>query len=45
MLSLFIACKGHAQAQAADAAKAAPAAPAKCLPAGNGYLRARLSGA
>jgi hypothetical protein len=45
MLSLFIACKGHAQAQPDDAAKAAPAAPAKCLPAGNGYLRARLSGA
>jgi hypothetical protein len=44
MLSLFIACKGHAQAQAVDAAKAAPAAPAKCLPAGNGYLRARLAG-
>lgn len=45
MLSLFIACKGHAQAQPADAKQAAPAAPAKCLPAGNGYLRARLSGA
>jgi hypothetical protein len=44
MLSLFIACKGHAQAQAVDAAEAAPAAPAKCLPAGNGYLRARLAG-
>ena len=45
MLATLVACKGHAQAQAADATKAAPAAPAKCLPAGNGYLRARLSGA
>ena len=45
MLSMLIACKGHAQTQAAEAAKAAPAAPAKCLPAGNGYLRARLDGA
>ena len=45
MLAAWIACKGHAQAQAADAPKAAPVPPAKCLPAGNGYLRARLSGA
>jgi hypothetical protein len=45
MLAMLIACKGHAQTQAADAAKLAPAPPAKCLPAGNGYLRARLSGA
>ena len=45
MLSTLIACKGHAQAQAAEAPKAAPATPAKCLPAGNGYLRARLAGA
>src|SRR5512138_1026170 len=44
-LAALLACKGHAQAQAADAAQAAPLAPAKCLPAGNGYLRARLSGA
>jgi hypothetical protein len=44
MLSTFIACKGHAQAQAAEAPKAVPAPPAKCLPAGNGYLRARLAG-
>jgi hypothetical protein len=44
MLSTFIACKGHAQAQAAEAPKAAPVPPAKCLPAGNGYLRARLAG-
>ena len=42
MLSTALACKVHAQAQQ----PAAPAAgPAQCLPAGNGYLRARLSGA
>ena len=42
MLASLIACKVHAQAQQ----PAVPvAAPAKCLPAGNGYLRARLSGA
>jgi hypothetical protein len=42
MLSTVLACKVHAQAQQ----PAAPAAgPAQCLPAGNGYLRARLSGA
>jgi hypothetical protein len=44
MLATFIACKGHAQAPVTAAAKATPAPPAKCLPAGNGYLRARLSG-
>jgi hypothetical protein len=44
MLATFIACKGHAQAPLSAAAKATPAPPAKCLPAGNGYLRARLSG-
>lgn len=44
-LALLLACKGHTQAQPAAAPKAAPAQPAKCLPAGNGYLRARLSGA
>ena len=42
MVTGLMACKVHAQAQQ----PAAPAAaPAKCLPAGNGYLRARLSGA
>jgi hypothetical protein len=42
MLLTVLACKVHAQAQQ----PAAPAAgPAQCLPAGNGYLRARLSGA
>ena len=42
MLSTALACKVHAQAQQ----PATPAAgPAQCLPAGNGYLRARLSGA
>jgi hypothetical protein len=44
MLAPFIACKGHAQAQETAVAKTEPAPPAKCLPAGNGYLRARLSG-
>jgi hypothetical protein len=43
-LALLLACKGHTQAQPAAAPKAAPAQPAKCLPAGNGYLRARLAG-
>jgi hypothetical protein len=42
MLLTVLACKVHAQAQQ----PATPAAgPAQCLPAGNGYLRARLSGA
>ena len=45
MLSTAFASKGHAQAQPPQAPDAAPAAPAKCLPAGDGYLRARLSGA
>ncbi len=45
MLPLVIACKVHAQAQPATAPAAAPEPPAKCLPAGDGYLRARLSGA
>lgn len=45
MLPLVIACKVHAQAQPATAPAAAPELPAKCLPAGDGYLRARLSGA
>jgi hypothetical protein len=45
MLATLIACKVHAQDQQPQAAAAVPAPPAKCLPAGNGYLRARLSGA
>ena len=44
-LATVLACKAHAQAQAPEASSAAPTAPAKCLPAGNGYLRARISGA
>jgi hypothetical protein len=45
MLSTLVACKVHAQAQQPDTPAAAAEPPAKCLPAGNGYLRARLSGA
>jgi hypothetical protein len=45
MLSTVFASNGHAQAQQPQAPAAAPAATAKCLPAGDGYLRARLSGA
>ena len=45
MLSTVFASNGHAQAPPPQAPAAAPGAPAKCLPAGDGYLRARLSGA
>jgi hypothetical protein len=45
MLATLLACKGHAQAQGTEAPQAPPAPPAKCLPEGDGYLRARLSGA
>jgi hypothetical protein len=45
MLATLLACKGHAQAQGTAAPQTPPAPPAKCLPAGDGYLRARLSGA
>src|SRR5512145_567257 len=45
MLSSVLACKVHAQTEPPVAKAPAPAADAKCLPAGNGYLRARLSGA
>jgi hypothetical protein len=45
MLSLLIACKVHAQTPEPQAGTAVAPPPAKCLPAGNGYLRARLSGA
>jgi hypothetical protein len=44
-LSTVFAGTGHAQAPPPQAPATAPAAPAKCLPAGDGYLRARLSGA
>jgi hypothetical protein len=45
MLASVLACKVHAQAEPPTAQAPAPAAAAKCLPAGNGYLRARLTGA
>src|SRR4029453_10956425 len=45
MLSGVFACKVHAQAPPPAAKAAPPPAPAQCLPAGNRYLRARLSGA
>jgi hypothetical protein len=49
MLASVFACKVHAQVRAPAPSPAKPAAgapaAAKCLPAGNGYLRARLSGA
>jgi hypothetical protein len=45
VLSSVFACKVHAQQPPPPAQPAPPAAAAKCLPAGNGYLRARLSGA
>jgi hypothetical protein len=44
MLSSAFACKVHAQVAPPAAESAKPPAAAKCLPAGNGYLRARLSG-
>ena len=45
MLATACACKLHAQAQPAAKPAAEPPPAAKCLPAGNGFLRARLSGA
>jgi hypothetical protein len=45
MLSSVFACKVHAQAPPPAADAVPPPAAAKCLPAGNGFLRARLSGA
>lgn len=45
VLSSVFACKVHAQEPPPAATPAPPPAAAKCLPAGNGYLRARLSGA
>jgi hypothetical protein len=45
VLASSLACKLHAQAQPPATKAEQPPAAAKCLPAGNGYLRARLSGA
>jgi hypothetical protein len=45
VLSSVFACKVHAQVPPPAATAAPPPADAKCLPTGNGYLRARLSGA
>src|SRR5262245_45576256 len=45
MLATVFACKVHAEAPSPAKPAAGPPAVAKCLPAGNGYLRARLSGA
>jgi hypothetical protein len=45
VLSGVFACKVHAQVPPPAANPAPPPAAAKCLPSGNGYLRARLSGA
>ncbi len=45
ILATPIACKVHAQEQKPQAPETASAPVAQCLPAGNGYLRARLSGA
>ena len=45
VLSSVFACKVHAQQPSPAAQPTPPSAAAKCLPAGNGYLRARLSGA
>jgi len=45
MLASVLACKVHAQAQPPVTQTPAPPAAQKCLPSGNGFLRARLSGA
>jgi hypothetical protein len=45
VLVALVACKVHAQTPAQNPGSAAPPAAAKCLPAGDGYLRARISGA
>jgi len=45
LLSGVFACNIHAQTPPPAAKAAPPAEPAKCLPAGEGYLRARISGA
>jgi hypothetical protein len=44
-LALLLACKVHAQSgPSATTGAASEAAPTSCLPAGDGYLRARLRG-
>jgi len=45
LVASVFACKVHAQAAPPAKPAAAPPSAAKCLPAGKGYLRARLSGA
>lgn len=45
VLASVLACKVHAQEPPPAAQPVPPPAAAKCLPAGNGYLRARVSGA
>jgi hypothetical protein len=45
MLLALVVCQAAAQAQAPQTRSPSSPAVAKCLPAGNGYLRARLSGA
>jgi hypothetical protein len=45
ILSLAIACKVHAQTPAESAKAAGGAESIRCLPSGNGYLKARLTGA
>lgn len=46
LLAAAWTCKVHAQEPVADSKQsAAPTGTAQCLPGGNGYLRARLSGA
>jgi len=45
LVASVFACKVHAQAASPAKPAAAPPSAAKCLPAGKGYLRARLSGA
>ncbi len=44
-LATLVACKVHAQEPKPQGPAAAPTPAAQCLPAGNGFLRARLSGA
>jgi len=45
LLALTCSCKVHAQTAASESKGPPRAEPPRCLPAGNGYLKARLSGA